>query len=124
MPAPGSELAATRQSVKDHRSRLKKFLMAYSEAISVGRKSREVVHQGFQKVCAYRGPKADRFYLQSAISREHTRKTLSGEDAVQVALEDLSPTIPKLKEMKVADFIDITPMKEFENEGFVERTLK
>jgi hypothetical protein len=36
------------------------------------------------------------------------------EDAIQVAIEDLSPTIPKLKEMKVADFIDVTPRYTYE----------
>ena len=46
------------------------------------------------------------------------------EDAVQIAIEDLVPTIPKLKEMKVSDFIDVGVMKEIENAGFFVRIQK
>jgi hypothetical protein len=55
-------------------------------------------------------------FLQSIPEKPYPR-----EDAIQVAIQDLSPTIPKLKEMKVGDFIDVTPMKEVENMGFFER---
>jgi hypothetical protein len=55
-------------------------------------------------------------FLQSIPAKPYPR-----EDVIQVAIEDLSPTTPKLKEMKVTDFIDVTPMKEIENLGFFER---
>jgi hypothetical protein len=58
-------------------------------------------------------------FLESIPAKPYPR-----EDAVQVAMEDLAPIIPKLREMKVADFIDVGPMKEIENEGFFARLQK
>jgi NitT/TauT family transport system substrate-binding protein len=118
IPAPGSELATTRQFIKDHRGRLKKFLMAYSEAISLGRKNKELVHQAFKKYARIEEPKLIEFTYKVQFLESIAAKPYPREDAVQVAIEDLSPTIPKLKEMKVSDFIDITLMKEIEHEGF------
>jgi hypothetical protein len=58
-------------------------------------------------------------FLQSIPGKPYPR-----EDAVQTAIEDLAPTIPKLKDMKVTDFIDAGVMREIENDGFFMRLQK
>ena len=124
IPAPGSELVTTRQFLKDHRGRLKNFLMAYSEAIWLGRRNKELAYQAFKKHLRIDEPKLLDFTYKVQFLESIPAKPYPREDAVQVAMEDLAPTIPKLKEMKVADFIDVGPMKEIENEGFFARLQK
>jgi NitT/TauT family transport system substrate-binding protein len=124
IPAPGSEFATTRQFLKDRRGRLKNFLRAYSEAILLGRKNREIVYQVFKKYLRLDDTKLLDFTYKVQFLESIPAKPYPREDAVQVALEDLAPTIPKLKEMKVSDFVDLGPMKEIENEGFFARMYK
>lgn len=124
IPAPGSELTTTRQFIKDHRGRLKNFLMAYSEAISLGRKNKEIVYQVLKKHMRLEEPKLLDFTYKVQFLESIPAKPYPREDAVQVAIEDLAPTIPKLKEMKVSDFLDVSLMKEIENEGFFVRIQK
>ena len=121
IPIPGSEFVTTRDFVRDHRARLKNFLMAYSEAISLGRKNKDLVYQAFKKYMRIEDPKLLDFTYRVQFLQSIPAKPYPREDAIQVAIEDLSPTTPKLKEMKVADFIDVTPMKEIESLGFFER---
>jgi NitT/TauT family transport system substrate-binding protein len=54
VPSPGSEINTTRQILNDYRPRLKAFFMAYSEAIAVGRKNKELAYQGFPQIHADR----------------------------------------------------------------------
>jgi ABC-type nitrate/sulfonate/bicarbonate transport system substrate-binding protein len=124
IPVPGSELVATRHFLKDQRGRLKNFLMAYSEAISLGRGNKELVHQTFKKYLRIGEPKLLDFTYRVQFLESIPAKPYPREDAVQVAMEDLAPTIPKLREMKVGDFIDAGPMKEIEDDGFFARLQK
>ncbi len=124
IPAPGSELATTRQFLKDHRGRLKNFLMAYSEAIWLGRSNEEFAYQTFKKYMRLDEPKLLEFTYKVQFLESIPAKPYPREDAVQIAIEDLVPTIPKLKEMKVSDFIDVGVMKEIENAGFFVRIQK
>ena len=124
IPAPGSEFATTKQFLKDHRGRLKNFLMAYSEAISLGRKNKEIVYRVLKKYMRLEEAKLLDFTYKVQFLESIPAKPYPREDAVQVAIEDLAPTIPKLKEMKVSDFLDVSLMKEIENEGFFVRIQK
>ncbi len=63
IPVPGSEFVATKDFLKDHRGRLKNFLMAYSEAISLGRRNRELVYQAFKKYMRIEDREAFGLYL-------------------------------------------------------------
>jgi hypothetical protein len=121
IPVPGSEFVTTRDFVKDHRGRLKSFLMAYSEAIFLGRRNKELVHQVFRKYLRIEDPKLLDFTYKVQFLQSIPAKPYPREDAVQAAIEDLTPTTPKLKEMKVSHFIDVSPIKEIENAGFFER---
>ena len=124
IPVPGSEFVTTKDFLKDHRGRLKNFLMAYSEAISLGRRNKELVYQAFKKYMRIEDPKLLDFTYKVQFLQSIPAKPYPREDAVQAAIEDLTPTIPKLKDMKVTDFIDAGVMREIENEGFFTRIQK
>ena len=121
IPIPGSEFVTTKDFLKDDRARLKNFLMAYSEAISLGRRNKELVHQVFKKYLRIDDPKLLDFTYKVQFLQSMPAKPYPREDAVQAAIEDLTPTTPKLKEMKLTDFIDVAPMKEIESVGFFQR---
>jgi ABC-type nitrate/sulfonate/bicarbonate transport system substrate-binding protein len=124
VPAPGSELNTTRQIIKELRPRLKAFFMAYSEAITAGRKNRELTYQVFRKYMRIDNPKLLDFTYRVQFLEALPAKPYPREDAIQTSIEDLKGTIPKLEDMKVSDFIDASLIKEIDNEGFFARLEK
>ena len=124
VPAPGSELNSTRQVIKELRSRLKAFFMAYSDAIATGRKNRELTYQVFRKYMRIDNPKLLDFTYRVQFLEAIPAKPYPREDAIQASIEDLKSTIPKLEGMKVSDFLDASLIREIENEGFFARLEK
>jgi len=118
VPAPGSEINSTRQVIKELRPRLKAFFMAYSEAIAIGRKNRELTYQVFRRHTRIDNPKLLDFTYRVQFLEAIPAKPYPREDAIQASIEDLKSTIPKLEGMKVSDFMDASLIREIENEGF------
>jgi NitT/TauT family transport system substrate-binding protein len=121
VPAPGSELNTTRQNLKELRPLLKAFLMAYSEAIAVGRRNRELAYQVFRKYMRIDNPKLLDFTYKAQFLDAIPAKPYPREDAIQASIEDLKSTIPKLEGMKVSDFMDASLIRELDDEGFFAR---
>jgi NitT/TauT family transport system substrate-binding protein len=124
VPAPGSEINTTRQMLRDLRPRLKAFFMAYSEAIATGRKNRELVYQIFRKYMRVDNPKLLDFTYRVQFLEAIPAKPYPREDAIQASIEDLKDTIQKLEGMKASDFMDVSLIKEIDNEGFFARLEK
>jgi NitT/TauT family transport system substrate-binding protein len=118
VPAPGSEINSTRQVIKELRPRFKAFFMAYSEAIAIGRKNRELTYQVFRRHTRIDNPKLLDFTYRVQFLEAIPAKPYPREDAIQASIEDLKSTIPKLEGMKVSDFMDASLIREIENEGF------
>lgn len=124
VPPPGSELTTTRQIIKDQRQRLKQFLLAYSEAIALGRRNKEIAYQTFRKHMKIAEPKLLDFTYKVQFAEAIPAKPYPREDAIQASIEDLKSTIAKLETMKAADFADSSIMKEIDAEGFFARLEK
>ena len=124
VPAPGSEINSTRQAIKELRTRLTAFFMAYSEAIAVGRKNRELTYQVFRRYMRIDNPKLLDFTYRVQFLEAIPAKPYPREDAIQTSIEDLKSTIPKLEGMKVSDFVDASLIREIESEGFFTRLEK
>ena len=123
--APGSEINTSRQVIKELRPRLKAFFMAYSEAIAVGRKNRELVYQIFRKYMRLENnPKLLDFTYRAQFLEAIPAKPWPREDSVQASMEDLRSTIAKLETMKVNDFVDASLIRELDQEGFFARVEK
>ena len=123
--APGSEINTSRQVIKELRPRLKAFFMAYSEAIAVGRKNRELVYQIFRKYMRLENnPKLLDFTYRAQFLDAIPAKPWPREDSVQASMEDLRSTIAKLETMKVNDFVDASLIRELDQEGFFARVEK
>jgi NitT/TauT family transport system substrate-binding protein len=124
VPAPGSELNTTRQNLKELRPRLKAFFMAYSEAIAVGRRNRELAFQVFRKHMRIDNPKLLEFTYRVQFLDAIPAKPYPREDTIQSSMEDLRETTPKLESMKTTDFFDASLIKELDNEGFFANVAK
>ena len=124
VPAPGSEINSTRQVIKEFRPRLKAFFMAYSEAIAVGRKNRELAYEVFRKYMRIDNPKLLDFTYRVQFLEAIPAKPYPRDDAIQTSIDDLKSTIPKLEAMKVSDFVDASLIKDIDEEGFFRRLKK
>jgi NitT/TauT family transport system substrate-binding protein len=124
VPSPGSELNTTRQTLRDLRPRLKSFFMAYSDAISAGRKNKELTYRVLRKYMRIDNPKLLEFTYRVQFMEAIPAKPYPREDAIQMSIEDLKATIPKLEGMKAAEFFDSSLMKEIDTEGFFARLEK
>ena len=116
--APGSELNTTRQNLKELRPRLKAFFMAYSEAIALGRRNRELTYQVFRKYVRVDNPKLLEFTYRVQFLYAIPAKPYPREDTIQSSIEDLRETTSKLESMKTSDFFDASLIRDLDNEGF------
>jgi NitT/TauT family transport system substrate-binding protein len=124
VPAPGSEINTTRQTLKELRPRLKAFFMAYSEAIAIGRKNKEVAYQVFRKNMRVDDPRLLEFTYKVQFLEAIPAKPYPREDSIQASIEDLRESTPKLESMRVTDFIDASIIREIDNDGFFTRIGK
>ena len=123
--APGSEINTTRQVIKELRPRLKAFLMAYGEAIALGRKNRDLAYQIFRKYLRMENsPKLLDFTYRVQLLEAIPAKPWPREDSLQASIEDLRSSIAKLESMKVSDFVDASLVRELDQEGFFARLEK
>jgi NitT/TauT family transport system substrate-binding protein len=124
VPAPGSELNTTRPILKEMRPRFRAFFMAYSEAIALGRRNRELANQVFRKYMRIDNPQLLEFTYRVQFLEAIPAKPYPREDAIQASIEDLRESTPKLDGMKAAEFFDGSLIKELDNEGFFTRIGK
>jgi hypothetical protein len=110
--------------LKELRPRLKAFFMAYSEAIAIGRKNKEVAYQVFRKNMRVDDPRLLEFTYKVQFLEAIPAKPYPREDSIQASIEDLRESTPKLEIMKVADFLDASIIREIDNEGFFTRIGK
>lgn len=117
----GSDIATSRQLLKERRRDLKAFLMALAEGTWIGRNSKEQAFRVYRKYMKIDDPRLlesmHRNYLLDSIPI----KPFPREEAIQNDIEDLSATYPELKGRKASEFLDLTLLRELESEGFFTR---
>lgn len=119
-----SDLSTTRDFIRNHRNRLRAFLMAFSEAIWLGRTQREVALRSFRKYMKEDEPKRLNALYKNYVEEMVPTKPYPMEEVVQTEIENLAPAMPELQGKRPADFVDATLLKELEGEGFFARLYK
>jgi NitT/TauT family transport system substrate-binding protein len=114
----GSDIATSRQFLKDRRRDLKGFLMALTEAIAAGRSNKELAFRIYRKYLKVTEPKLLESMHKNYLLGTIPERPFPREEAIQNDIEDLSHTYSHLKGRKVAEFIDLSIMRELESEGF------
>jgi len=113
-----SDLSARRDFLKNQRQRARAFMMAYSEAIWLGKANKNVALVSFRKHLREQDPRRlEALYKNYAIDGPPL-KPYPMEEAIQTELENLTPTVPELRGKRAADFVDKTILSELEREGF------
>jgi NitT/TauT family transport system substrate-binding protein len=117
----GSDIATSRQLLKQKPRQLKAFIMAITEGTYIGRTQKEQALRVYRKYLKIEDPKMldsmHRNYLLGSIPARPFPK----EEAIQNDIEDLSQTYAHLKGRKAAEFLDISLLKSLEDEGFFKK---
>jgi hypothetical protein len=117
----GSDIATSRQLLKQKPRQLKAFIMAITEGTYIGRTQKEQALRVYRKYLKIEDPKMldsmHRNYLLGSIPARPFPK----DEAIQNDIEDLSQTYAHLKGRKAAEFLDISLLKSLEAEGFFKK---
>jgi NitT/TauT family transport system substrate-binding protein len=117
----GSDIATSRQLLKQKPRQLKAFLMAITEGTFIGRTQKEQALRVYRKYLKIEDPKMldsmHRNYLLGSIPARPFPK----EEAIQNDIEDLSNTYAHLKGRRAGEFLDISLLKSMEDEGFFKK---
>ena len=117
----GSDIATSRQLLKQKPHQLKAFLMAITEGTFIGRTQKEQALRVYRKYLKIEDPKMldsmHRNYLLGSIPARPFPK----EEAIQNDIEDLSNTYAHLKGRRAGEFLDISLLKSMEEEGFFKK---
>lgn len=113
-----SDLSAKRDFLKNQRQRARGFLMAFCEAIALGRANKNIALASFRKHMRETDPKRlDNLYKNYVVDFLPA-KPFPMEEVIQTEIENMTPTVPELRGKRVADFVDKSILTELEREGF------
>jgi len=113
-----SDLSAKRDFLKNQRQRARAFLMAYCEAIWLGKANKGVAIARFRKQMREEDQRRLDVLYKNYVIDALPLKPYPMEEVIQTEIENLTPTVPELRGKKAADFIDKTVLAELERDGF------
>ncbi len=117
----GSDIATSRQLLKQKPRQLKAFIMAISEATAIGRTQKEQALRVYRKYLKIEDPKMLESMHKNYLLGSIPARPFTKEQAIQNDIEDLSHTYAYLKGRKAAEFLDTSLLKSLEEEGFFKK---
>jgi len=118
----GSDIATTREFLKNYPHRAKAFLKAFSEAIWTGMYNKEILYRVYRKYMKIDNAKVlESMHKSHFLSGVIPLKPYPRLEVIQSDIEYLSLSNPGFKEQKPADVTDPTLLREIESEGFFAR---
>jgi NitT/TauT family transport system substrate-binding protein len=117
----GSDIATSRQLLKERPRQLKGFIMAMTEGTAYGRANKDYALRIYRKYLKIEDPKLLDSMHKNYLLGTIPMKPYPREDALQNDIEDLSYTYAHLKGKKAAEFLDLSLLKSLEDEGFFKR---
>ena len=117
----GSDIATSRQLLKQRPRQLKGFLMAVTEGISIGRAQKEQAFRVYRKYLKVEDPKMLDAMHKNYLLGSIPARPFPNEEAIQSDIEDLSHTYAHLKGRRAGEFLDISLLKSMEEEGFFKK---
>lgn len=119
-----SDLSTTRDFIKNHRKKLQAFLMAFSEAIWIGKTNKDVALKVFRKYMRTDDPKRLEMMYNNYMMKQIPAKPYPMEEAILSDIENLSTIVPEFKGKKASDFMESSVLKEIESQGFFTRLYR
>jgi ABC-type nitrate/sulfonate/bicarbonate transport system substrate-binding protein len=117
----GSDIATSRQLLKERPRDLEAFIMAMSEGTWIGRTHKDVAFRVYRKYLKVEDSRLLESMYKNYLLRAIPAKPYPREEAIQNDIDDLSDFYPQLKGRKVSEFIDLTLLRELDSEGFFTR---
>jgi NitT/TauT family transport system substrate-binding protein len=117
----GSDIATSRQLLKDRPRQLKAFIMALTEGTAYGRAHKDYTMRVYRKHMKIEDPKLLESMHKNYLLGTIPMKPYPREEALQNDIDDLSYTYSHLKGKKAGDFLDLTLLKSLDDEGFFRR---
>jgi ABC-type nitrate/sulfonate/bicarbonate transport system substrate-binding protein len=114
------DLSTRRDLLKSKRDRLQAFFMAISEAIWIGKKSKESALKVISKYMRTYDPKRLDLIYEASLARM-SAKPYAREEAIQMELENMAFAEPRFKDKKASEFLDNSILSELEKTGFFDR---
>jgi NitT/TauT family transport system substrate-binding protein len=119
--ATASDLSARRDFLKNQRQRARAFMMAYCEAIWLGKANKNPALASFRKHMRENDPRRLEALYKNYVVDALPLKPYPMEEVIQTEIENLTPTVPELRGKRAADFVDKSILDELESEGFFTR---
>src|ERR1044071_5922368 len=114
-----SDLSAKRDFLKNQRQRARGFMMAYCEAIWLGKSKKNFALASFRKHLREQDSRRLDTLYKNYVVDALPLKPYPMEDALQGELENISTSVPELRGKKAADFIDKSLLNDLERDGFL-----
>ena len=92
-------------------------MMAYCEAIWLGKNDKSVALASFRKQMRENDPRRLEVLYKNYVIDGLPLKPYPMEEVIQTEIENLTPTVPEFRGKRAADFIDKTILSELESEG-------
>jgi NitT/TauT family transport system substrate-binding protein len=119
-----SDLSAKRDFLKNQRQRARAFMMAYCEAIWLGKANRNIALASFRRHLREQDARRLDTLYKNYVVDALPLKPYPMEDALQGELENLSSSVPELRGKKAADFVDKSLLSDLERDGFLIQLAK
>jgi NitT/TauT family transport system substrate-binding protein len=119
-----SDLSAKRDFLKNQRQRARAFMMAYCEAIWLGKANRNIALASFRRHLREQDARRLDTLYKNYVVDALPLKPYPMEDALQGELESLSSSVPELRGKKAADFVDKSLLSDLERDGFLIQLAK
>jgi NitT/TauT family transport system substrate-binding protein len=113
-----SDLSAKRDFLKNQRQRARSFMMAYCEAIWLGKANKSVALGSFRKHMREQDPRRLETLHKNYIVEALPLKPYPMEDVIQSDIENFASTIPEFRGKHLADFVDKSILTDLERDGF------
>jgi NitT/TauT family transport system substrate-binding protein len=119
-----SDLSAKRDFLKNQRQRARAFMMAYCEAIWLGKANRNIALASFRRHLREQDARRLDTLYKNYVVDALPLKPYPMEDALQGELENLSSSVPELRGKKATDFVDKSLLSDLERDGFLIQLAK
>jgi len=117
----GSDIATSRQLLKQRPRQLKAFIMAVTEGIAIGRTNKELTARVYRKYMKIDDAKLLESMHKNYLLGSIPARPFPKEEAIQNDIEDLSFSYSHLKGRKAGEFLDLSLLKSLEDEGFFKK---
>ena len=119
MDVSGGDFITTREFLRARPNQAKAVLRAFSDAVKLGRENKELFHRAIRKYLKEDNQQLLEAYYESHYflgSKPHNARPL--ERSMDLDTTDLSANVSELIGKKAGDFIDDSPLRDVEREGF------